>query len=149
MLSADVHYAVQKLIELGVLDEAALERIARLFRDLDALTGTVEGQTVTAKRRDGALSNQNGQSGSQPEEADGGDQLVKADPEVPAPTELTSPPAPTLSLTRTSWTSFAPTALEMQNLRDAMTVAQIARLYGVSSGTVQKRLREYGLTKSG
>jgi len=59
-----------------------------------------------------------------------------------APAESTAP----VRRKRAPKGSFNPTKLELQNLRDTMTVKQIAELKGVSAALVNNKLREFGLT---
>lgn len=151
-LSKDVEYAVETLIDLGVLHEEGLERLAGLFRGLKAFSGALSPTESrsgyyakpVAYREEPAQDRGNGRG--IPEEAQD-DESEPFDDEAPsAPVVESRGYQPRKRAARGS---FNVPKLELQNLRDTMTVKQIAELKGVSPATVNNKLREYGLTEPG
>jgi hypothetical protein len=170
MLSKPIEEAVEGLIELGVLNEDALVRLARLFAAVRALkeAGARQEALEPAELESPALP----RNGSQPESHAQSKTPQPPDPEFTddpmglfkiqdAPTKLKALPGfvagyseknlekePAVLAKRKPRGSFHITSEDLRALRTSKTIQQIANEYGVSVSTVMNRLRGFGLTRA-
>jgi hypothetical protein len=140
MLKPDSLFAVETLIELGVLSEEGLTRLATAFRGLRAFSGALSPQRPVPRRT----------TGRSRQKSNGHDLTFGHDPESPAERELKELLAEESKALRKRAPngSFKLSKEELKALREKHTVKEIAQLHGVSSATVNTRLRALGLTDS-
>jgi hypothetical protein len=168
MLPKPVEEAVEGLIELGVLNEQGLIRLARLFAAVRALKDAGARQEILEPAGPGSAAKP--RNGSEPESHEQPEVPAAPDPEftddplgllkIPdAPTKLKALPGfvagyseknlekePAVPAKRKPRGSFHITPEDLKALRTSKTISQIANEYGVSVSTVVNRLRRYGLT---
>lgn len=143
MLKSETLYAVETLVELGVLSEDGLLRLAELFRGLKAFTALgafTPAQAAPKPRKPTPRAPKNGSELS-----------FGHDPDSPQERELKELLADESEALgngrkRAPKGSFNLSREELEGLRRDHTVKEIAELRGVSAATVNKRLRDLGLT---
>jgi hypothetical protein len=142
MLKPESLFAVETLIDLGVLSEEGLTRLATAFRGLRAFSGALLPEKPTARGTRGRTRQRNGH-----------DLTFGHDPDSPEEKELKELLAEESKGLRKERKrapngSFKLSKEELKALREKHTVKEIAELHGVSPATVNTRLRALGLTDS-
>jgi hypothetical protein len=143
MLKPESLFAVETLIELGVLSEEGLTRLATAFRGLRAFSGALLSQAPVAKAA----------AGRSRQKSNGHDLTFGHDPDSAEERELKEllaeeSKALQRGRKRAPNGSFKLSKEELKALREKHTVKAIADLHGVSDATVNTRLRALGLTDS-
>jgi hypothetical protein len=141
MLKPESLFAVETLIELGVLSEEGLTRLATAFRGLRAFSGALSPQRPVPRRT----------TGRPRQKSNGHDLAFGHDADSPEERELTEllaeeSKALQRGRKRAPNGSFRLSKEELKALREKHTVKEIAQLHGVSAATVNTRLRALGLT---